>query len=114
MGSNDADRAARDDVRHLGTFVGGGAHRIVALSTSAVFGDASLTRTYWGVRGDELDSGFQGHLYTRPGDVLVIRVPDGDERQAAMALAAIEVNRELWAQLRSVELCSSLDPLLRE
>jgi hypothetical protein len=112
MGSCRTDEAARDDVRHLGTLVGGSANRIVALSSSAVFLDRSLTLTYWGTDEHAIDSGFQGHLYTRPDDVLVIRLPDGDERAVARALTAIEANRDVWARLTSIGLSSRRDPVV--
>jgi hypothetical protein len=99
-------------VRHLGTLIGGSANRIVALSTSAVFGDPSLTRTYWGIDDQAIDSGFQGHLYTRRDDVLAVRLPADDEQAVTRALTAIEANRELWLRLTSIELSSRRDPVV--
>ena len=101
--------AARgDDARHLGMLVGDPkADRIIALSTSAVFGDRSLLRIFWHTDDARIDSGIQGHLYTRPNDVFVICVPADADAVADKVSAAIDVNHEIWGSLTGIELASS-------
>jgi ATP-grasp domain len=97
--------AAEADVRHLGTIVGHPtSDRIIAVSTSVVFKDESLPRSFWGLDGAAIDSGFQGHMYTRPRDVQVVSVRGDDDDVPQMVMTAIGVNYELWKSLAGVEL----------
>jgi hypothetical protein len=67
------------DVNHLVVLIGNRhSERIVALSTSDVFVNRSLIPSLWGISNEAIDSGFQAHLYTRPEDIFVVRVPSND------------------------------------
>ncbi len=97
-----------DDVGHLGMLVGTPrADRIVALSTSAVFRDKSLLRTFMHDASRDIDSGFQAHLYTRPNAIFMARVPDITHATADRVGTSVDVNHEIWASLTGVELVSS-------
>lgn len=95
------------DVNHLGVLIGNPkANRIIAVSTSAVFKDKCLIPTYWGVDDSSLDSGFQGHLYTRPDDILVVRSPHIAENIPEIVRTAIEANYKIWKSLTGIQLAS--------
>lgn len=101
-------RAMRDDVEHLGVIIGdptGG--RIVALGTSAVFSDQSLFSRFWHSDGSQLDSGLQAHLYTRPDDIFIVRVPDRAHGPARRLATALDANRQIWGRLVGIDLASS-------
>ena len=83
------------------------ADRIIAVSTSVVFEDSSLPQLFWGVDATAIDSGFQGHMYTRPNDIHVISVPRTDATVPQMALTAISVNHAIWKSLTGIELASA-------
>ncbi len=95
-------------VNHLGVLVGDpGADRIIAVSTSAVFRDQSLIQNFWGKDSSTLDSGFQGHLYTRPNDILVVRSPVCEGNIPEMIRSAIGVNYDIWNSLTGIRLAST-------
>lgn len=114
------DRAARPgeppwlaETAHLGAVVGDArADRIVALSTSAVFEDPALIGSFRHVGVSSLDSGLQGHLYTRPRDILAILVPAlaGDVVDAVKT--AIAVNHDLWRSVAGIGLVSPAGRLI--
>ena len=96
---------ADTDLRHLGVLVGNpDADRIIAVSTSAVFRDSSLLPTYWGRDGTVIDGGYQGHMYTRPTDVQVVRVPANGDDVPRMVLTATAVNHDIWSSLTGIKL----------
>lgn len=96
-----------DDVAHLGVLVGAtDRSRVVALGTSDVFHDPTLLRTFWDTDGAHLDSGVQAHLYTRPGDSFVARVP-AEPGAAELFVSALDANHAIWRDLTGVELASS-------
>ena len=96
------------DVSHLGELIGDlDSDRIVAVATSAVFNDRSLTRNFWGIDDRTLDSGFQGHIYTRQNDILVVQVPGCDNVIPRMVMTAIGVNCEIWKSLTGIRILSS-------
>ena len=107
------DTTVEADVRHLGVLVGDpSADRIVAVSTSTVFEDSSLPQLFWGVEAAAIDSGFQGHMYTRPNDILVVSVPRTDRAVAEQVTTAVGVNHELWRSLTGIELASAASRLV--
>ena len=100
-------------VDSLGVTVGSPqAPRIVAVSTASVFDDPTLIRSHLGLPPDGIDTGFHGQLYTRPGDVLVVRVEAPDVARLAKVATAIDVNRQLWLDLTGIELLSSSDEIV--
>jgi len=102
-----------EDVDHLGTVIGHPtADRIIAVSTSEVFDDRSLLQTFWGKDATEIDSGIQGHLYTRPRDVLVLRLPRTDETALAQVFTALNRNSEIWQSLTGLQLATSRSRLV--
>jgi hypothetical protein len=112
-GPQPAETPTETDVSHLGVLVGDArTNRIIALATSAVFENKSLTRTFWGIAGTAIDSGFQGHLYTRPKDTLVVRVPDNAPAVPQMVLTALDINCEIWESLTGIRLSSGADRIV--
>lgn len=103
-----ADTSTASATSHLGTTVGDtrGA-RIIALSTCAVFSDASLVRTFWHTDPTGIDSGIQGHLYARPGDVLIVRIPNGAAPAIEMLSRCLDENAEIWASATGLRLATS-------
>jgi len=102
-----------DDVTHLGTVVGeAGRGRIVALATSGVFDDPALVWAFWNRDAADIDSGIQGHLYTRPEDVFVVRMPRADDDAIASIAAALDVNAQIWATATGIRLASARSRLL--
>ena len=96
------------DVSHLGVLVGDPhSDRIIAVATSVVFEDRSLPQTFWGIDDTAIDSGFQGHIYTRPNDILVVRVPGNDDTIPRKVMTAIGVNYEIWKSYTGIELSSA-------
>lgn len=96
------------DVNHLGVLIGNPeADRIIAVSTSSVFKDKCLIPNYWGVDDSTLDSGFQGHMYTRPNDVLVVRSPELNKNIPEMVRTAIGTNYKIWESLTGIQLAST-------
>ncbi|KGJ77536.1 hypothetical protein GY21_07475 [Cryobacterium roopkundense] len=92
----------------MGTVVGhapGGL--IIALSTSAVFGDASLLRTFWCTDPGGIDSGIQGHLYTSPDDIFIIRMPHDSSAAIDHLSRCLDVNAGIWAALTGISLATS-------
>lgn len=90
---------------HLGELVGNpAADRIIAVATSLVFRDPSLTQLFWGVNAAHLDSGFQGHMYTRPNDTLVVQVPEVTEGVVEKVLVAVRLNTAIWRNLTGIKL----------
>lgn len=101
-----------NELNHLGFLIeNGGDDRIVAVSTSAVFDDDHLLKTYWKTDGNSIDSGFQGHMYTRPNDVLVIRLPNVEKSTVQLALKAVDEGAEIWKSLTGTKLVSSTDKI---
>lgn len=100
--------ALKADVNHLGVLVGDPhSDRIIAVATSVVFADRSLPQTFWGIDDTAIDSGFQGHIYTRPNDILVVRVPSNDDTIPQMVVTAISVNYDIWKFLTGIQLSSA-------
>ncbi|MDH6236825.1 hypothetical protein [Cryobacterium sp. CG_9.6] len=98
----------QDDVRHLGTIVGDPRQGlIVALSTSSVFDDTSLVRSYWERDSADIDSGFQGHLYTGPDDIFAVNMSRNDDGAIDMVETALDANAEIWAATTGIRLCTS-------
>ena len=63
--NNTIPGSMKDGVNHLGLIIGDkDQDRIIAVATSSVFDDASLTRIFWKIENTSMDSGFQGHLYS--------------------------------------------------
>ncbi len=100
--------------------------RIVMVCTSGVFADPGLVPAFWNRATQSLDSGLQGHLYTRPGDIFVVRLPVTDAAEDADAagepgedtravtrlLATLDLNAELWARYTGLRLATSVDRLV--
>lgn len=96
------------DVSHLGMLIGDPhSDRIIAVATSVVFTDRSLPQTFWGIDDTAIDSGFQGHMYTRLNDILVVRVPGTDGTIPQMVMTAISVNHDIWKFLTGIHLSSA-------
>lgn len=96
------------DVNHLGVLIGNPkADRIIAVSTSAVFKDKCLIPNFWRIDDSSLDSGFQGHMYTRPNDVLVVRSPELSKNIPEMVRTAIHANFQIWKSLTGIQLTSA-------
>lgn len=84
--------------------------RIICLASSACFtspdqalpflNDLKITEI------ERLNSGMQAHLYTRPGDTLVAKVPPEKTETEARALLekALRVNAEIWKEQSGIEL----------
>lgn len=103
----------KSDMGYLGTLIGDpNSNRIVALSTSSVFSDKALTQSFWGVKSTAIDNGFQGHLYTRPSDTLVVCPPNNDIGTPQKVIKAIEVNYEIWKTFAGIELSTPKCPLI--
>ena len=101
------------DVSHLGVLIGDpSSDRIIAVSTSAVFEDGSLPQKFWGIDGTAIDSGFQGHMYARSNDILVVRVPSNDDAIAESVTTAIDVNYEIWKSLTGIQLSSMASQII--
>lgn len=97
-----------NELIHCGFLIGDQEkNRIVAVSTSSVFDDDQLLNTYWKTDSDSIDSGFQGHIYTRSNDILVIRIPDFSELAVQLSLSAIDEAKYIWEFLTGIELISS-------
>lgn len=95
----------KTDVSYLGELIGNPVtDRIIAVSTSAVFNDKSLTKIFWDIEDSAIDNGIQGHLYTRPNDTLVIRAPYNNDFTAQTVITTIGVNYEIWKSLTGIEL----------
>lgn len=95
------------EVNHLGVLIGDpNVGRIIAVSTSEVFADRSIIQTYRKVASKTIDSGFQGHLYTEPNDIFVVRVPIAKEDTLQKVTTTIWVNHELWSSLTGIQLVS--------
>ncbi|MCF3975073.1 ATP-grasp domain-containing protein [Paracoccus salsus] len=93
------------EIRHLGALIGDpDAPRIIALSTSAVFGDRTLISRFNDRDWRSIDSGFQGHLYTRPGDCLIVRAPSDVPNVGEQVVGALAVNCEIWQRLTGIAL----------
>ena len=97
--------------------------RIVMVCTSGVFADPGLVPAFWNRPAQSLDSGVQGHLYTRRGDVFVVRLPVTDAADAAgdpgtdtrtvtQLLATLDLNAELWARYTGLRLATSMDRIV--
>ncbi len=100
--------SSKSDLRHLGVLIGSPvARRIIAVSTSMVFHDSSLLQTFWGIEQTTIDSGFQGHIYTRQNDVLIVQVPGNDDTIPNMVASSINVNYRIWKSLTGIELSSA-------
>jgi len=109
----DGGFGTRDDVTHLGTVVGDADRgRIIALATSGVFDDPALVRAFWNRDATDIDSGLQGHLYTRPEDVFVVRIPRADDVAISLLAAALDVNAHIWAAATGISLASSRSRLV--
>ncbi|MGB7070717.1 MAG: ATP-grasp domain-containing protein, partial [Pyrinomonadaceae bacterium] len=94
-----------DDVRHLGKLLGSpDSDRIIALATSVVFEDDSLPLKFWGISSGKVDSGFQGHMYAGPNDILVVRVPGNDPEVPSMVRQAIDHGAEIWKSGAGIDL----------
>lgn len=108
-----AKSALEADISHLGVLIGPpDADRIIAVSTSTVFVDKSLAKTFWGVTHTAIDSGFQGHMYTRPNDILVVTVPHSNKVASRMVVTAIDANYNLWKSLTGIELASAVSRIV--
>ena len=98
----------RGDTRHLGTVVGDPDRpRIIAVSTSGVFHDDTLVRTFWGTDPSAIDSGIQGHLYAGPDDIFVVRIPEGTGPSINLLASALDANADIWAALTGIRLATS-------
>lgn len=95
------------ETNHLGTLIGDPSlDRIVAVSTSDVFADKELIANYWGQEYTQIDSGYQGHIYTRPKDTFIVQVPDFEQGTIHKVLTAVRINYEIWKELVGIELAS--------
>ena len=119
-----ADDEQADD-EHLGTRIprapgAASGPRIVMVCTSGVFADPGLVPAFWNRPAHSLDSGVQGHLYTRPGDVFVVHVPvtdaagePGEDTGAVtQLLATLDLNAALWARYTGLRLATSADRIV--
>lgn len=96
---------SKTDVNHLGVLIGNSdSARIIAVSTSMVFDDRTLSRTFWGIENTAMDSGFQGHMYTRPNDILTVCVPCSDQDVPDKVKTAVGVNHAIWKSLTGIRL----------
>lgn len=99
------ENVSLDDLAHLGELIGDPYEdRLIAVSTSVVFKDRSLTQMFWGTDVLSLDSGFQGHMYTRPNDTLVVQVAGAGESIISRVKAALDVNCSIWRALTGIQL----------
>lgn len=106
-GARSGGDATSDSTTHLGVLVGDPtAPRVVALSTVEAFTDPTLLSATAAHPAGVADSGFQAHLYTRPGDTLVVRVPALDADTAGRVATALAVNDALWRDSVGVRLVS--------
>lgn len=95
------------DVSHLGVLLGDPhSDRIIAVATSVVFEDRSLPQTFWEIEATVIDNGFQGHMYTEPNDILVVRVPSNDDSVPQQVMTAISVGYEIWKSFTGIQLSS--------
>jgi hypothetical protein len=97
------------EISHLGVLVGAAdAPRIIALSTSGVFQDHSLIRKYKSIDPDEMNSGIQAHLYTRPQDIFIIKFPPGNPSgRIKRIITSLEINAAIWKSLTGISLINS-------
>lgn len=99
--------AVKADVSHLGVLVGDPhSDRIIAVATSVVFEDRSLPQAFWEIEATAIDSGFQGHMYTEPNDILVVRAPSNDDSIPQQVMTAISVGYEVWKSFTGIQLSS--------
>lgn len=100
------------EVNHLGVLIGDTSlKRIVSLSTSGVFVDKSLIPDFWTSDNFSVDSGFQGHLYTREQDALVVRIPSTEYPDIEKIKTAIALNFKIWNSLVGVKLATPESPI---
>jgi hypothetical protein len=93
------------EVNHLGVLIGDASlKRIIALSTSDVFVDKSLIPGFWTSDNCSVDSGFQGHLYTREQDALVVRIPSAEYPDIEKIQTAIALNFKIWNSFTGIKL----------
>jgi predicted ATP-grasp superfamily ATP-dependent carboligase len=97
------------EISHLGVLIGPpDTRRIIALSTSGVFQDHSLIRRYKNIDPDEINSGIQAHLYTRPQDIFIIKLPRGNPSEMIKKIIiSLETNAAIWKRLTGISLINS-------
>jgi len=101
------------DVNHLGVVIGDkSASRIIALSTSGVFIDNSLIPNFWASDNFAVDSGFQGHLYTREQDILVLKTPSLKLQDIEKVRASITLNSKIWDFFTGTSLAGADSPII--
>ena len=101
------------ETNHLGTLIGSKKdNSIIAVSTSLVFEDNTLLKLFWNVENNSIDSGFQGHMYTKPGDVLVVYLPSIETDVLNITKECIHINHKIWNAFTGIQLSSSEDPLV--
>ena len=92
---------------HLGILLGdANSDRIIAVSTSAVFQDRTLLPNYWGIESNSIDTGFQGHMYSRPNDILVIQAPFYQNDSLEILTTSLDLNHRIWKSLTGLELAT--------
>jgi hypothetical protein len=100
------------EVNHLGVLIGDTSlKRIVSLSTSGVFVDKTLIPGFWTSDNFSVDSGFQGHLYTREQDSLVVRIPSTEYPDIEKIKTAIALNFKIWNSFVGIRLVSAESPI---
>ena len=110
---NNRKISSKNDVRHLGVLVGSKtADRIIAVSTLSVFEDSSLLQTFWDLENTSIDSGFQGHIYTRFNDILIVHVPYQDDSILKLVTKSIDINYQIWKSLTGIELSSAASRII--
>jgi hypothetical protein len=100
------------EIRHTRTAKGAQQPRIVCLDTSSCFAD--ITQVIQGhfrkipSSPEALNSGIHGHMYTRPGDILVIRPNTGtDPSTPGFMSHLIDLNAEIWKAQTGIALMTS-------
>jgi ATP-grasp domain-containing protein len=97
-----------EEVNYLGVLIENQhPERIVALSTSDVFADRTLIPRLWGMENESIDSGIQAHLYTKPRDIFVFRIPSIHSTVIQNVSVAIGQNYEIWLSLTGLQISSS-------
>ncbi|PSL01208.1 hypothetical protein [Cecembia rubra] len=101
------------EVSHLGVLIGDAtADRIISLSTSNVFVDDTLIPGFWSKTVSSIDSGFQGHLYTREKDAFVLSLPIVTNEVIGEVRKCLEENSRIWEFFTGSKLANKESPII--
>lgn len=101
--SNDLSVPVR--ISHLGiTFGHENQGRVIALSSSEVYGDSELIPAFLNVLPASLDNGFQAQLYSDPSDTLIVSLQEIDDKLMLRSADCIRVNAAIWKTLTGINL----------